>query len=75
MGLLMYRSTELDSRYIPTELNLGRRTRCNLPRHGDNASKTYDRHFEKDQEKKRNSYQNNIAATHLEIWIVYFIYS
>ena len=43
MGLLTCRSTQLDSGYTPSELNLGRRTRCNLPRHGDNASKAYAR--------------------------------
>ena len=53
MGLLTCRSTQLDSRYTPPELILGRRTRRNLPRHGDNAAKAYARNLEKFKKKEK----------------------
>lgn len=67
MGLLKYRSTQLDRGYTPSELNLGRRTRCNLPRHGDNTSKAHARNFEKikkrEKEKQIQPWQKRSSIT------------
>ena len=53
MGLLIHRNTQLENGYTPSELNLGRRTRCNLPRHGEEDSKTIARNVAKIKTKKR----------------------
>ena len=53
MGLLIHRSTQLENGYTPSELNLGRRTRCDLPRHGEEDSKAIARKVAKIKTKER----------------------
>ena len=53
MGLLIHRSTQLENGYTPSELNLGRITRCNLPRHGEEDSKAIARKVAKIKTKER----------------------
>ena len=53
MGLLIHRSTQLENGYTPSELNLGRRTRYNLPRHGEEDSKAIARKVAKIKTKER----------------------
>ena len=53
MGLLIHRSTQLDNGYTPSELNLGRITRCNLPRQGEEDSIAIARNVAKIKTKER----------------------
>ena len=51
LGLLIHRNTQLENGYTPSEL--GRRTRCNLPRHGEEDSKAIARNVAKIKTKER----------------------
>ena len=61
MGLLIHRSTQLENGYTPSELNLGRRTRCNLPTHGEEDSKPNGRKVAKvkTEERQRQKYYHD----------------